>query len=131
MGALSVVSVILVCIIIIVIAWLFSRLLGRTWSKAQKGRYLHIVDQVPLGQDRAILIVSIQGHYYLVGATAQHIQLLAELGEDFDPGDVRETFGPGQNGGAGNGAGGMNFSDALKLNLKKLSDQMTNRKGRK
>ena len=83
--ALSVVSVILVCVIILVIAWLFSRLLGKTWAHAQKGRYLDIIDQAPLGQDRALLIVRIQDKYYLVGSTPQNIQLVAELGDDFDP----------------------------------------------
>ena len=80
--ALSVVSVILVCVIILVIAWLFSRLLGKTWAHAQKGRYLDIIDQAPLGQDRALLIVRIQDNYYLVGSTPQNIQLVAELGDD-------------------------------------------------
>ncbi len=125
--ALSVVSVILVCVIILVIAWLFSRLLGKTWAHAQKGRYLDIIDQAPLGQDRALLIVRIQDNYYLVGSTPQNIQLVAELGDDFDPSAVREDYGS-WNGTQGGKGGTMNFSDALKLNLKKLSDNMTHRK---
>jgi flagellar protein FliO/FliZ len=125
---LSVVSVILVCAIIIVIAWLFSRLLGKTWSRAQKGRYLDIIDQAPLGQDRALLIVRIQDKYYLVGSTPQNIQLIAELGDDFDPAAVREDYGSWNGTGGQKGSGTMNFSDALKINLKKLSDNMSHRK---
>ena len=34
---------ILVCILILVLAWFCSRFLGKTWNRKQKGKYMEVI----------------------------------------------------------------------------------------
>jgi flagellar biosynthetic protein FliO len=110
-GVLSTVSVILICAVILVLAYLCSRFLGKTWNRVQKGRYLEVLDQVAVGQDRAIMIVRVKEQTFLVGSSSGGIQLISELNGEFET--VGNTFSAEKS----STTGSMSFRDALQYNI--------------
>ena len=66
---------------VLYLSYLFSRYLAVGAAKINKSKYVKIIDRVVLGQDRMILITMIGDKYYLIGSTAQSIQILTELNE--------------------------------------------------
>ena len=64
---------------VLYLSYLFSRYLAVGAAKVNKSKYVKIVDRVVLGQDRMMLITMIGEKYYLIGSTAQSIQILTEL----------------------------------------------------
>ncbi|MEW6723385.1 MAG: flagellar biosynthetic protein FliO [Bacillota bacterium] len=70
--------------LVVALAYLTTRLLGRRLAGAGTGRYLRLLDQTPLGSGRAICLVRAGGRYLLLGVSEKSIGLLAEL----DPGEV-------------------------------------------
>jgi len=83
----SVVLVLAAMAAVLYLSYLFSRYLAVGASKINKSKYVKIIDRVVLGQDRMILIAMIGEKYYLIGSTAQSIQILAEL----DDKDITEV----------------------------------------
>lgn len=112
---LSLVTVILMCLMVLVLAWASSRFLGKTWRKTARGRYIHVIDQVPCGQDRYLMIVKIKDENYLVGSANGDIRLLSKLEGDFKDEDTPSDFHfPGKD------AKG-NFKELLVYNFKKYT----------
>ena len=112
---LSVVTIILMCLVVLVLAWASSRFLGKTWKRTAKGRYIHVIDQVPCGQDRYLMIVKIEDETYLVGSANGEINLLSKLDGEFKDEDTPENFHfPGKD------ARG-NFKELLKYNFRKYT----------
>ena len=71
--------------VVLYLSFVFSRHLAVGAAKINKSRYVKVVDRVVLGQDRLLLIAMIGGKYYLIGSTAQSIQILTELdGKEID-----------------------------------------------
>lgn len=50
---------------------------GRTMTTSS--RNLQVIERIPLGPDRALLLVRVCGEYLLLGATAHRIERLGEL----------------------------------------------------
>ncbi len=69
---------------ILLLAYWFSRFLGKRWSGGLSGRHLKIIDRLQVGADRYLLLVKLQDHTYLVGVSEKGIQLLAEPEGGFD-----------------------------------------------
>ena len=109
------VTVILICALILVLAWVCSRVLGKTMSRRQRGKYMEVIDQTALGSDRALLIVRVQKRYLLLGSANGQISMLTELDEDFDK--LSESSGEGDD----PSDGSVNFKDAFLYNLKKYT----------
>ena len=63
-------------------SFLFTKFIGNRASKVNKADYMKIIDRLAVGQDRFILIVSVQGIYYLISATSKEIRVLKQL-DDF------------------------------------------------
>ena len=110
-GVLSTVSVILVCAVILVLAYLSSRFLGKTWNRTQRGRYMEVIDQVAVGQDRAVLIIRVKDQSFLVGSTSGGINLISELDTEFEAVDSTSDTQKCST------SGSMGFRDALQYNL--------------
>ena len=64
---------------ILYLSYLFSRYLAVGAAKINKSRYIKIVDRAVLGQDRMLLIAMIGEKYYLIGSSAQSINILTEI----------------------------------------------------
>jgi len=94
---------------VLYLSYLFSRYLAVGAAKVNKSKYVKIIDRVVLGQDRLILIAAVGEKYYLLGSTAQSIQILAEIDEkDMTEMQLSEKT-----------TGNPNFKDTLKGLLSK------------
>ncbi len=72
----------IVVILIIYGSYIASKYIGKGLSKSSSSRYMRLIDQITLGQDRHIAIIQVSGKYFLVGITAGQIQVLSELEDD-------------------------------------------------
>ncbi len=63
-------------------AWFIVRLFGKKASIQQQGNWLHVVDQVILGQNRGIVLCEVGQKVYAVGVTDHNISLLFEVNND-------------------------------------------------
>ena len=79
--------------VVLYLSYLFSRYLAIGAAKISKSKFIKVVDRVVLGQDRLLLIATIGGRSYLIGASAHSIQLLTELenNEMFDDNTPEKT----------------------------------------
>lgn len=72
--------VIVACIIYL--SYLASKYLGRGMSKSTNSRYMRLIDQITLGQDRHIAVIQVGGKYLLVGVTAGQVNILSEVKDE-------------------------------------------------
>ena len=87
--------VIVACIIYL--SYLASKYVGRGMCKGSNSRYMRLIDQVTLGQDRHVAIMQVGGKYLLVGVTSGQISLLSEiLDDDLFPLEPDEEEGTGK-----------------------------------
>lgn len=69
-------------VLVIYLSYLFSRYIGKSVNGRGGSRYMRIIDQIAVGQDRNMAIVQVGNKYLLVGITAGKIHLLTELADD-------------------------------------------------
>lgn len=82
----------LVAALIIYLSYLCSKLLSKSLNRNSSSRYMRLLDQITVGQDRHLAVVQIGEKYLLVGITAGQINLLAEMqDEDLLPISLEET----------------------------------------
>ena len=77
-----VIATFLVVLLIIYGSYLASKYIGRGLSKSSSSRYMRLIDQITMGQDRHIAIIQVSGKYLLVGITAGQIHVLSELQDE-------------------------------------------------
>lgn len=82
-SSISLFSGFLVFILILLLAYACSRYLGKTWQHNSAARYMEVIDQLAVGQDRLLLIVKIKEKVYLMSSSSQGVSILAELDGDF------------------------------------------------
>lgn len=76
---LSLLSGLFLFVVVLILAWLCTRWLGRRYSFSHQGDRIQILEQKMLGPDRMLLIVRVDGRVWLLGSTNQNIVLLEEL----------------------------------------------------
>ncbi|WP_298927171.1 flagellar biosynthetic protein FliO [uncultured Ramlibacter sp.] len=82
--AWSLSMMVLVLALIPLAMWVVKRM--QTIRPAGAQRQLEVVAQLPLGPRERVVMVRVQGRVLVLGATAQHISLLAEAdAQDFAP----------------------------------------------
>lgn len=97
---LTVGGTLVMILLIFVGAYFATRFLGKKYSYRRGGGSsgkIRMVDQLPLGPDRLVVIVQTGGKTLLLGVTSQHVELLEELDsslfpQEEEPGDSGETF---------------------------------------
>ncbi len=67
---------------VIYLSYLFSKYLASSTSKINNAKYMKVVDRLPIGQDRSVIILQIGDKHYLIGNASQSIEILAELSEE-------------------------------------------------
>lgn len=67
--------------VVAVLAWLTTRFVGTRMGAASRGRPMRVLQHIPAGRDRSILLLEIGGRLYLIGATANQVSLLDAIGE--------------------------------------------------
>ena len=80
-GYLTAVVTFLMAAGIIYLSYLCSKYLGKGLAKTGRSRYMRMVDQMVVGQNRTLAIVQVGDRYLLLGAGQEQVQTLAELSE--------------------------------------------------
>lgn len=78
-GYLSLTGAVLTVICVLILAYWCSRILGKNWIRSSAGKHLKVIEQLQVGADRQLLLVKLQDHVYLIGASSAGIQLLTEV----------------------------------------------------
>ena len=69
-------------IVIIYLSYLASKYIGKGLGGRNSSRYMRLIDQITLGQDRHVAIMQVGGKYLLVGVTSGQISLISEVTDD-------------------------------------------------
>lgn len=69
-------------VLIIYLSYLASKYIGTGLNKSSSSRYMRLVDQITMGQDRHIAIVQVSGKYLLLGITGSRINVLSEIQDE-------------------------------------------------
>lgn len=72
-------KLIMVLALIIAAAWSIIRIFGKQVSRRMQGSWLHVVDEVLLGQNRGIVLCEIGEKLYAIGVTDHSISFLFEV----------------------------------------------------
>lgn len=102
-GYLSLTGAVLTVIIVLILAYWCSRMIGKNWVRQSSGKHLKVIEQLQIGTDRQLLLIKLQDRVYLIGASSAGLQLLSEI-----EGEFHEEAGPED------GASVTGFKDLLK-----------------
>ena len=72
----------LMAAVIIFLSYVCSKYMGKGLVRASSSRYMRMLDQMIVGQNRTLVIVQAGGRYLLLGVGPDKIQTLAELSEE-------------------------------------------------
>lgn len=75
----SFIKLVFVLGIIVAAAWTIIRLFTRQYNAKMQGTWMHIVDEVMLGQNRGVVLCEVGGKVYALGVTDKEINLLFEV----------------------------------------------------
>lgn len=73
------VKLLLVLTLIVAAAWSIIRLFSRQVSSRMQGTWLHVVDEVTLGQNKGIILCEVGEKVFAVGVTDHNISVLFEV----------------------------------------------------
>lgn len=116
MEGLTLFRSILTVLAVLLLAYYCSRLLGKRGIGSSGQRNLKVIEQLPVGQGR-ILLLKVGDHAYLVGVSHSKISLLTELEKDIQ---LQECYPP---------ADGRGEKSALQKNLEKCAGNALDRAG--
>ena len=71
-----------VAVFIIYLSYICSKYIGKGANANRRSRYMRVIDQIPMGQDRHLAIVQIGIKYFWVGIASGQINVLSELQEE-------------------------------------------------
>lgn len=66
---------------VILLAYLGTKLIAQKYSKMSTGRYLKVIERVALGQDKALVLLTVNQKVYLLGVTDKGINTVCEFEE--------------------------------------------------
>lgn len=79
-SALSLIGALGMFVLILFFTYLCTKYISKRYVNAGfAGRYIEVLERLPLGADRALLIVRIAGRVFLLGSATQCIELITEL----------------------------------------------------
>lgn len=62
--------------VVLGLVWVTTRFVGLRMSGTGSGKVLRVLEHIPAGRDRSIMLLEVGGKVYLVGSTGEHINLL-------------------------------------------------------
>ena len=77
-----VISLIAVFAIVLVMAYVFARLIGGKLNARMSGQTSKVLENLPLGPNRSVCIVEMAGRVFLLGVTDSSINLLTEITDE-------------------------------------------------
>ena len=94
MAVLKVLFYLIVLILVLVLAYITTRMLGRGMNGRQQSGDMKILDRLAVGRDSYLMIVDVQGRILLVGVSPAGITRLEELEayEKKSPAEVSPDF---------------------------------------
>lgn len=95
---ISLVSVLAVTVLILYLSYVFTKLVGKGMVMKRGGSCMKIMDRLPLGQDKAVAVVHVGSHYYLIGITSSQITLLEKLEEKDLSNELSSMSSPAEGG---------------------------------
>lgn len=78
----SILWVIFVLLLVFVGAYFVTKFVGGRMRGFSRTRYMRTIESLPVGRDRAVVLVEASGHYYLLGVTGHNIQLITVIPDD-------------------------------------------------
>lgn len=72
-------KLVLVLGLIVLAAWSIIKIFGRQMTNKMQGTWIHVVDEVTLGQNRGIVLCEVGEKLYAIGITDHNINLLFEI----------------------------------------------------
>lgn len=82
-SVLSILSAIIIFIIILYLAYITTKLLGKRYGRTgTAGKNLKIIESMPAGPDKYIMIVKAADKYILVGTGKEHIDYICDIDKD-------------------------------------------------
>ncbi|RXI49505.1 flagellar biosynthetic protein FliO [Clostridium tetani] len=75
----TLIKIILFLPIILFLIYVFAKYGGSSLQKIQKGRYMSVLDRLPLSKDNALLIVKVGEKVYLVASSQGKVEVIEEL----------------------------------------------------
>lgn len=82
MGVWDYIQAVVVMGAVIYAAYCVTRLVAKTGVSAQKGKHLRQIAFLPLARDKSVSVVEIAGRAYVLGVSAQRVELLDKLDLD-------------------------------------------------
>jgi flagellar protein FliO/FliZ len=79
---LEIILALVLCVLIIWLAYKFSRIFALRTGRRFSGRYMHEIERIAVGTGSYIAILQCGTGYYLVGVTQDNISILAELDKE-------------------------------------------------
>ncbi len=81
-GILTAIGTLCIVALIIYFSYVAAKLVAKGSFKAGRSRYMRMVDQMPVGQNRAVSVIQVGDRYFLLGIAEKGIDMLAELEEE-------------------------------------------------
>lgn len=92
---------------VILLAYLGTKYISQKYAKMSTGRHLRVIERVALGQDKSLVLLTVNKKAYLLGVTAKGINTVCEFAENDLPTD--------------SGQQNQDFSKILRDSLKKYN----------
>lgn len=80
-GFFTAAGTLIIVVLILYLTYICSRYIGRTGKIRGSSKYIRLIDQAAVGQDRTIAVIQTGNSYLLVGITSSNITVLKELDE--------------------------------------------------
>ncbi len=81
-GILSAIGTLVMVIAILVLTYVATKYIGKAGKYKSKSKYIRMVDQIFMGQDKSIAIIKVGKQHMLVGITSGQISLIKEVKEE-------------------------------------------------
>lgn len=84
--------------LVVALAWLTTRFVGTRVGATMRGSSLRVIQHIPAGRDRSIMLLEAGGRVYLLGITAHQVTLLDAIEDPSVIGRILERApAPGEN----------------------------------
>ncbi len=81
-GIVTAIGTLCLVVLILYLSYVAAKLVGKSSLRGGRSRYMRMVDQMPMGQGRAVSVLQVGDRYFLIGIAEKQISTLAELEEE-------------------------------------------------
>lgn len=81
-GIFTAIGTLCIVVVIIYFSYVAAKFVAKGSVRAGHSRYMRMVDQMPVGQNRAVSVIQVGDRYFLLGIAEKQIDMLAELEEE-------------------------------------------------